>query len=196
MSYLFYFLIVTVIFIGLLVFLRKLTWDTIHQNLLDLVDDLGGKVTRRGYASRPIYQGTYKNEQVMINFSRGKSKKGSINYIDVTLGHKAGKTLTISSKIWLASMGEHNPSDYVSFPLKDNENYVLRPASDNQVRELAGNEEFIDILEKLSPFAYMFISQNGILYEIPSQNIIEDTRHPLLKEKIQLLYNLSRVIQA
>ena len=50
-----YILSIFVIFIAILViinYLRKLHWDVIHHNLLELVDDIGGKILRQGMLGR------------------------------------------------------------------------------------------------------------------------------------------------
>ncbi len=86
MNYILYGLFGVILFFVIINYLRKLHWDAIHNNLLDLEDEIGGAVIRKGFLARPVFHAKYKGSEVTINFSQDKRQGKRINYIDIIGG--------------------------------------------------------------------------------------------------------------
>jgi hypothetical protein len=171
--------------------LRKWHWDTVHQNLLDLVDEIGGQVIRRSFFSRPIYHGNYKDVELAINFSSERNKKGRSNLIDVSIAKELSGSLTIAAYAWLEQRDEKSIEEYKSLLLTyGNRVYGLRTGPNPPDNALMLNEGSIRCIEKLHPFRFIFIGRQGVLFEKESNGLPQDTRHPLLKEKLNIIFEL------
>jgi len=176
-----------VVIIGIwaaLVFTRKTMWDAVHRNLLDLEDLYGGKVVRQGFASRPIYQGTYENIGLTINFSTEKIKGGRITYIDISYAKFCSASLTISAKEWLEERNSDKLDDFVQIKNHHNTAFVLRPKSEKQVSRLIKQRSFIDCLDELEELAYLFVGKTGIICEFYSNQIVQDTTIQIFNKRI------------
>jgi|GEM_PF-2427066 len=181
--------LVIIIFIILNV-LRKWYWDGIQSNLLDLVDDIGGQVIRHGFFSRPFYHGNYQQIDLTINFSSERLKKGRSNLIDISLATSLKESLTISSFQWLKDIEEKSIGDYEPLSIKGEPLYGLRKSDSARQNARIFKSDFIHHLEKLHPFRFIFIGQQGVLYEIETENLPQSTRHPRLKEQLDGIFEL------
>jgi hypothetical protein len=186
--------IILVVIIGIwaaLIFTRKSMWDAVHRNLLDLEDLYGGKVIRQGFASRPIYQGTYKNIGLTINFSTEKIKGGRMTYIDISYAKSCNVSLTISAKKWLEQRNSEELDDFIEINNRNNTPFILRPKSENRISRLIKHSSFIDCLDELENLAYLFVGKTGIICEFHSNQIVQDTTIKIFNKR---LATMNRVI--
>lgn len=184
-----------VIFFVIINYLRKLHLDAIHDNFLELADSIGGQVMRRGILSRPVYHGAFKSIELTINFSSERAQKKRRQYLDISMAKNSKYNITISTQDWIADRNEESSSAFESLKIPGDVNYViLKPANVTYVKK---NSEikFIECVKDLTPFTYIYIGQNGILFERECNNIAQCTKPPKLKDKIELLFELSKTLQ-
>ncbi len=167
----------------------SLHWLSVQKNLHDLTGSIGGNVLRKGFLGRPIYHGKYKNMDITINFSSEKSGKHRINYLDISIGTPLKKKFTISSLRWLRERGETSVDDFEPISMKNSEYGILKNHKLNMQKGSVQN-----IITDLDPFVYVYGGQNGILFEKECQNLAICTRHPKLKEILDTLANLIKLI--
>ena len=192
-----YIIIAVFVFILFLItfnFLRKLQWDAVHHNLIDLADDIGGEVIRRSMLSRPIYHGNFKKQDITINFSTEKVKKGRNNFIDISIGHKFSTAFTISAFAWLEEREDSALDEFASLNIKSTQRYGLRSDKGEGVINKKKESQFHDFLIKLDPFYFIYIGNNGLLFEKDGGNLAISTKHPALKNDIDALIGLIKVI--
>ena len=175
-------------------FLRKLHWDTIHNNLIELVESIGGKVIRKGILSRPFYHGDYKGNALTINFSSERTKKGRLNYIDISLSKKLKSSLTISSLSWLRERQEDSINDFEPLSSDGILNYGIKKKKNLRFVHKNRYKEFIQNIQKLDPFNFIYIGEMGILFERQCENIAISTKHPIPQELVETLVNLTKII--
>ncbi len=175
-------------------YMRKLHWDAVHINLLDLVDDIGGQVLRQGFLGQPIFHGQYKKMDITINFSTERHKKKRRNLIDISIGMPIKKSFTISSYEWLKEREDSALDEFKSLDLDGLHNYGLRNPSDNQIAKESKQLKFRQILLDLDPFLFLFVGANGLLYEKDGGNLAVSTKHPALKDQIRYINLLMGVI--
>ena len=183
-----------VLFLVIINFFRKLHWDVIHNNLLDLVDDIGGKVIRQGMLGRPIYHGQYKNLDVTINFSTEKSKKRRRNLIDISIGTPMKNSFTISAFDWLSEREESALEEFKALDMEGISKYGIRNPADKRIVKKNDRNKFRDILLQLDPFLFLFVGNNGILIEKEGGNLAVSTRHSALKDQIRAISDLIGII--
>ena len=178
---------------GVIIFLRKLHWDAVQLNLFQLQNAIGGKVIRKGFLTRPLYHGTYKNMALTINFSTEKFKKNRSNYIDITIDKKFKHPLTISSLDWLRERDE-SVSEYEPIKIA-NKNYGLRREKNIRVIKKNRKDDFISYIKHLDPINFIYFSKNGLLFERECQSIAHETEYAKLKDTVDQLYNLLEVVE-
>ena len=184
-----------VIFFVIINYLRKLHLDTIHDNFLELADSIGGQVMRRGILSRPVYHGAFKSIELTINFSSERAQKKRRQYLDISMAKNSKYNITISTQDWIADRNEESSSAFESLKIPGDVNYViLKPANVTYFKKNSENK-FIECVKDLTPFTYIYIGQNGILFERECNNIAQCTKPPKLKDKIELLFELSKTLQ-
>ena len=184
-----------VIFFVIINYLRKLHLDAIHDNFLELADSIGGQVMRRGILSRPVYHGAFKSIELTINFSSERAQKKRRQYLDISIAKNTMYNITISTQDWIADRNEDSSSAFEPLKIPGDVNYViLRPANVTYVKKNNENK-FIECVKDLTPFTYIYIGQNGILFERECDNIAQCTKPPKLKDKIELLFELSKTLQ-
>jgi len=192
-----YIIIAIFVFIVFLVafnFLRKLQWDTVHHNLLDLVDDIGGEVIRRSMLSRPIYHGTYKKQDITINFSTEKVKKVRNNFIDISIGQKFSAAFTISAFAWLEQRDDSALDEFIELNIEGIQRYGLRSERGENVINKKKESQFSDSLHKLDPFHFLYVGYNGLLFEKEGDNLAISTKHPALKNNLDALISFIKVV--
>ena len=184
-----------VIFFVIINYLRKLHLDAIHDNFLELADSIGGQVMRRGILSRPVYHGAFKSIELTINFSSERAQKKRRQYLDISMAKNSKYNITISTQDWIADRNEESSSAFEPLKIPGDVNYViLKPANVTYVMKNNENK-FIECVKDLTPFTYIYIGQNGILFERECDNIAQCTKPPKLKDKIELLFELSKTLQ-
>jgi len=184
-----------VIFLLIINYLRKLHLDAIHFNFLELADSIGGQVIRRGILSRPVYHGAYKSIELTINFSSERSQKKRRQYLDISMAKNATYNITISTQDWITDRNEESSSDFEPLEIPGDVNYViLKPENVTYVKKINQNK-FIECIKDLTPFTYIYIGKNGILYERECDNIAQCTKLPKLRNTIDLIFELSKTLQ-
>lgn len=179
---------------GLLVWLRKTSWDAVHRNLLDLEDNYGGRVIRRGFASRPMFHGKYNNFGLTVNFSTAKSSDGRLTYIDISYEKSGSVSLSISDKKWLESQDAGELKDYKSILTNSGAELIIRPFSLDTVQRLLNEKSFLDLLNNIENLAYIFIGKSGVITEFIAKDIIRETEFIKMNERIILIDKLIRVV--
>jgi len=184
-----------VIFLVVINYLRKLHLDAIHFNFLELADVIGGQVIRKGILSRPVYHGAYKSIELTVNFSSERSQKKRRQYLDISMAKNSSYNITISTQDWIEGRNEDSSADFVPLEIPGDVNYViLKPDNVTYVKQINENK-FIECIKDLTPFTFIYIGQNGILYERECNNIAECTKPPKLKDNVELLFELSKTLQ-
>lgn len=183
-----------ILFIVIINYLRKLHWDVIHNNLLDLVDDIGGKVIRQGMLGRPIYHGKYEKLDITINFSTEKGDKGRKNLIDISIGIPLKQSFTISAYDWLKEREESAIEEFADIDLGGSKEYGMRNTSGKDIVKKNMQKKFHDILKQLDPFLFLFVGLNGVIYEKEGENLAVSTKHPALKSNIMSISTLIGVL--
>jgi hypothetical protein len=175
-------------------FLRKLQWDAIHNNLLDLTDDIGGQVIRQGMLGRPIFHGNYRKLDITVNFSTERSKKGRNNYIDISIGRNFNQTFTISALDWLREREGSALDEFTEISMNSQKKYGMRSKSGLDVIKKNMQQKFYELLQEMDPFSFIFIGYNGLLFEKRGGNLAMSTKHPVLKKNIDSLIELSGIV--
>jgi hypothetical protein len=186
--------IVALIVFVILNYVRKLHWDLIHHNLLDLVDDIGGKVIRQGMLGRPVYQGMYQKLDVTINFSTEKGKTGRKNLIDISVGTALNNSFTISALKWLGEREESAVSEFKEIKFETIHKYGIRNGAVKDIVKTNSENKFYEILKLLDPFLFLYVGVNGLIFEKEGGNLAVSTKHPELKNTILSISKLVRVL--
>jgi hypothetical protein len=183
------------IFFVVINYLRKLNLDAIHFNFLELADAIGGQVIRKGILSRPVYHGAFKSIELTVNFSSERTQKKRRQYLDISMAKNSSYNITISTRDWIEGRNEESSSDFVPLDIPGDVNYViLKPDDVTYVKEI-NEKRFIECVKNLTPFTFIYIGQNGILFERECDNIAMCTKSPKLKDTVELLFELSTTLQ-
>jgi hypothetical protein len=179
------------VFAGL-IWLRKIQFDAIHQNFLDLEDNYGGKVYRGGFAVRPKYIGSFENIKLSISISseRKNNQRSRRFYISVYLEAPSKINFTVMSTNWL-NLEKRDMSDRHFKKIFKN-SYLIEVSEKNILSRL-NLKKIETMVEDLHPFAYALISKKGLILERISQNLVEDTKFQKLDELVKLLYDLGQI---
>jgi hypothetical protein len=176
-------------------YLRKLNLDAIHFNFLELADTIGGQVMRKGILSRPVYHGAFKSIELTVNFSSERAQKKRRQYLDISMAKNSSYNITISTRDWIEGRSEESSSDFVPLDIPGDVNYViLKPDDVTYVKEI-NEKRFIECVKNLTPFTFIYIGQNGILFERECDNIALCTKSPKIKDTVELLFELSTTLQ-
>ena len=181
------------VFLLLLVFLRKLQYDSIHQNLLDLEDAYGGKVMRGGFAVRPRYSGLYKGKRISVSITTSKDKRGRIYHIEVTM--------QASSKFQFSVMNAQLIKDQNIQP--DRKERMKSISSDKYVFEVIEKDHLShlnlkrlgDIILQMDPFEFILISKNQLMLERVSHDFRKDTDIRYLGNLIKSMYEFRDALE-
>ncbi|OGB60110.1 MAG: hypothetical protein A2Y94_11990 [Caldithrix sp. RBG_13_44_9] len=181
------------LFFAVLIWLRKVQYDGIHRNFLNLVDHYGGRIVRPGFASRPKYSGQFKDFPITVSFSTEKKNEGKSRqfYVSVFLQSPGKLNYTIMSKNWLSEPQLQALSGRFIHWLRDRE-YVVEVTDKKLLRKL--DVRLIEeILSRLHPFAYVLVSKRGLILEKLSHNLLQDTEEEYLLPLFEGMYTLSNL---
>jgi hypothetical protein len=177
----------------LLIWLRKVQFDAVHRNFLDLVDNFGGKVHRGGFAIRPRYSGNFKEFPVSISISSEKKEKNQNRLFYISIYYKAegNHNFTVLSNDWLT---ERDPAEKSKRPFRLilKEKYRLEVAKDDILKKI-DITSLEKIIETIDPIAYALVSQKGIILERISTNLIKDTEFDRLNTLLEGLCRLKNL---
>jgi len=184
-----------VIFLVIINYLRKLHLDAIHFNFLELVDRIGGQVIRKGILTRPVYHGAFKSIELTINFSSERVQNKRRHYLDISMAKISDYNITISTQDWIADRNEESSSDFVPLEIPGDVNYVILKPENFTYGNKIHEKKFMACIKDLTPFTYIYIGKNGILFERECHNIAQCTKPPKLKDTIEFLFELSKTLR-
>jgi len=176
-------------------YLRKLHLDAIHFNFLELADTIGGQVIRKGMLSRPVYHGAFRSIELTINFSSERAQKKRRQYLDISMAKNSDYNITISTQDWITDRNENSSANFEPLEIPGEVNYVILKPGDVTYVKKENKKRFIECVKNLTPFTYIYIGKNGILFERECYNIAQCTKPPKLKDTIELLFELSKTLQ-
>jgi hypothetical protein len=174
--------------------LRKFQWDVIHNNLLDLEDEIGGSILRKGFLSRPVFTGKYEGSELTINFSQERIKNKRLNYINVSMNIRIKNSLTIISLDWLKDKKE-STDDLEIVNIDESSKYGIRKSSSKNIFKKDSQKKIKQLIAQLHPFTYIFVGQTGIIFEKDGENLAITTKKSLLLEIINLLLKMGKTLQ-
>jgi hypothetical protein len=176
-----------------LIWLRKIQFDAVHRNFLDLVDHFGGKVQRGGFAIRPRFSGEYQGFPVSISISSERKKKDQSRqfYISIYFKSPANFNFTVLSRDWLKGRNEAetNKRNFAEIVEKK---YRLEGSNIN-IRKNLEITTIEDIIKNIHPIAYVLVSKKGMILERISTNLIKDTEFGALNKLLEGLWKLSQL---
>ncbi len=189
-------LIVILVLWAVLIYIRKTMWDAVHRNLLDLEDAYEGKVIRRSFASRPVFQGTFMDAALTINFSSERNRNDRRNYIDISYEKTCPVSLTISNRQWLESQEtDEKPKEFETVYNHGGTAFLLMPASQTVVKQLQETDAFINCLDEMDDLSYIFFGKTGVICEFRSEQVIPDTKFDIMEKRLHLLNRLINLIK-
>jgi len=195
MTYVFIFFLVIFLLWAFLVYSRKSLWDVVHRNLLDLQDAYEGRVMRRSFLARPVFNGKINGREITINFSSEKLDGKRITYIDITFNIHASFSCTIAASAWLKKQQDGKAEDFTFIQNNQGREFLIRPASDNKVQDFIQTEQFHDIINKFDGLAYLFVNRHGLICEFETEDLARKTEFEQLNSKLVYLENLEKVLQ-
>ncbi len=180
-----------VLFFLLLIWIRKVQYDAVHRNFLDLVDNYGGRVLRGGFAVRPRFSCEYNGSKLSISISAEKKTKNRPRqfYISVFLQAPANANFTVMYSDWLQPRNNDDNKKRFTHPIL-NKKYVVEVTDKSLFKKLDLNK-IEKAVKKLDPFAYVLVSRRGLILERLSTNLIKDTEIENLENLIEGVYQLS-----
>ncbi len=193
MVYLFIGVVVISVSFIILIWLRKVQYDAIHRNFLDLVDQYGGRVLRDGFAIRPKFAGTFNHAKMSISISSEKKKDGQSRqfYISVYMQIPGKTNFTILSNNWLNDQNTDNLSNRFLHKIY-NKNYLVEVSRKENLKKL-DFKKIETLVNKMDPFAYVLVSKKGIILERLSQNLLKDTEYSCLQPLLEGMYELKEI---
>jgi hypothetical protein len=189
------FIIIGFVFIAIagLIWMRKVQFDAVHRNFLDLVDHYGGRVDRSGFAVRPRFSGSLNSSPISVSISAEKKTKDKPRqfYISVYLKMPAGANFTVFSNDWLKWRESERKQTAHTQDIAD-QKYIVE-VSEEKLLENLNFQHIEEIIRKIDPIAYVLVSKRGLILERLSSNLVKDTEFEHLHELIEGMSELSRV---
>ena len=187
-------ILLTVVFAVLLfiVWMRKLHFDRIHHNFLDLEDAFGGEVVRGGFAVRPRYRGTFEGRPFSVSITSGKSDRKRLHYIGVSMQLKSPTTFSILSDESLKDVDVDAERRKRMLPILD-DRYHLEVKARTHLAHL-DVEALSRAVAALDPFGYILVGRTNTMMERLSQTIFEDTRLDAMRPLLEGLSHLQKAL--
>ena len=169
----------------LLVWFRKVQFDAVHRNWLDLEDKYGGKIIRSGFAVRPRYNGKIGENALSISISAEKRVKDKPRqyYLSVFLKKSSEVNFTVLSTEWIKDRKQNKAVELKSRKIA-NDKYVIE-VKDGELLKKLPVKEIEKLTQEIDPVAYALVSKNGILTERISSNLIADTEFEKINPLIE-----------
>ncbi len=180
---------------GLLLYVRKSQWDTIHRNLLDLEDHYQGKVIRRGFAARPFFYGKINGYSLTINISSEKLGKERLNYFDISWGLPTNESFTIAEKKWLS---KHRDQEVDFLPEIENDygqKFALIHKDQKRAKQVMQHPSVKQFINEFKNLCYIFLGKTGIICEFEAENLAEASKFALLQKRFELIKILGEAFQ-
>ena len=179
----------------ILLYIRKSLWDVVHRNLLALEDNFEGKIIRKNFLARPVFSGKINDSQITLSFSSAKSANGRITYLNISYDLPTKTSLTLSSKKWLEEQNAGELEDYTLVENDYGEKFVIRPISNNSVKQLVENTILLEFINEFRDLAYYFSGKTGILCEFIVDQAAEATKFDQLHKRLVLIEKLTKAVQ-
>lgn len=191
MIYFFFLFLLIFVVLGLLIWLRKIQFDAVHRNFLDLVDQYGGRVIREGFAIRPKFTGLFKNYRLSISISSEKKTEKNPRrfYISIYLQAPGIKNFTVLSNDWINLHQDKQNKKRITKQIF-NKKYSLE-VSEKKILGKLDISRIENVVKEMHPFAYVLVSRKGLILERISHNLIADTEYEKLNPLLEGMYHLS-----
>lgn len=191
-------IVLTVIFLALLLLtlLRKVQFDAIHQNFLDIEDALGGQVIRNGFAMRPRFAGQFGKSDYSISITTegGKKKEDRKYYICVSFQADSPISFSVMSANWLGDKADGQDDERFIVPIMDKQ-YMLETANQQRMDQL-NLKKVEKVIRQLEPFAYILVGPKRILLERISENVIQDTKIEHLQPLLEGIDAVTKMVKS
>jgi CRISPR/Cas system CMR-associated protein Cmr3 (group 5 of RAMP superfamily) len=186
-------LILTILVFGILIWLRKVQFDAVHQNFLDLVDKYGGRVIRDGFAIRPKFSGLFKECRLSISISSEKKTKENPRrfYISIYYQSQGKLNFTVMSNDWLNLRQKHKAAKRITKQIAGKK-YSLE-VSERILLKRLDLPSIEKVINKMHPFAYVLVSHRGLILERISNNLIADTEYEKIQPLLEAMHDLSLI---
>jgi len=194
MIYLLTGLLILVVIWALLIYLRKTMWDAVHRNLLDMEDHYEGRVMRASFANRPYFHGKMGTMHFTINFSSAKIDGQRVTYIDCSIEQPTAVSFSLTAKQWLEKQNAGETQDNLELQSQSGQVFIIRPASDEKVRQFVSENIFQEFLEEFPDLAYFFAGQSGIICEWMTAEVIKATEFENINARLQIIKRLGEQI--
>jgi hypothetical protein len=191
------YIVIGLIIIGtailILMWLRKVQYDAVHRNFLDLVDNNGGRVERGGFAIRPKYSGTFHNARLAISISSEKRQDGKNRrfYISIYMQKSGSVNYTVLSDKWMEKRSREEDSNRI-FREIWNSQYLIEVSDKKNLKKL-DVKKIEEVIKRMHPFAYTLVSKRALILERISENLIRDTEYENLRPLLEGMFDLSTV---
>ncbi|MEL6821021.1 MAG: hypothetical protein AAFP70_04605 [Calditrichota bacterium] len=176
-----------------MIYIRKLQFDTVNDNFMELEDELGGKVNRAGFASRPSFTTLYKERKATISISSEK-KPGEERqyYINLTMQAQSKASFSLLSSQWVQEEND-TETDNQMIPMLDGQ-FLLRPTNPAKLHHLQ-TPRLEKVLPELAPFVYILASPTGMILERSSTNLKHDTRPKEMRDLLAAMLKLAKLTE-
>jgi hypothetical protein len=179
--------------IGLIMLLRKIQFDNVHNNLLEIQEQYDGEVIRRGFAALPVFHGKFHNGVLVINFSTLRGDKGGREgYATFSWDIQLPFPITVFSKAWL----EMHPTD---------DNPDTRNIFIEKLRISSPNENVLALAEKqpglfaplqtLDHFVYFFASNRGVMFEVSIESLDLGSKPDFLNATLAIIGDFANALK-
>jgi len=169
-------------------------WDAVHRNLLDLEDHFEGKVIRNGFASRPVFHGTFNKIRVTVNFSTSRLNRNRYNFIDISFAAGSDSSLTVIAEKWYSHFTSYENPEFFKVQLGAGMEYLIKPVN-RKIQQLFSSDSITAFFQKYPGFVYCFIASTGTLIEIQSEELIADTHFDKISPVFEFVQELTRKIK-
>ncbi|HHJ53876.1 MAG TPA: hypothetical protein ENJ89_11825 [Caldithrix abyssi] len=192
--YVIIFLLLILLIWGILIYVRKSLWDTVHRNLLDLEDAYGGHVLRRSFLNRPYYHGQIKGVNITINFSSEKREE-RVTYIDVSLTIKTKINLTLSTCEWLQAHGSESQREFEEVQNSSGKTFLFKISNPKWLANPKHKAVFDRLIDEMEDLAYLFVGKTGLICEWQTKEVANHTRFEHLDPRIKLLLDFGEQLK-
>jgi hypothetical protein len=179
----------------ILLYIRKSLWDVVHRNMLALEDNFEGKIIRKSFLARPVFSGKINDAQITLSFSSAKSANKRVTYLNIGYDLPTKTSLTLSTKKWLEEQNAGELEDFETVENDYGEKFIIRPISNNAVKQLVENTILLEFINEFRDLAYYFSGKTGILCEFIVDQAAEATKFDQLHKRLVLIEKLTKAVQ-
>jgi hypothetical protein len=162
--------------------------------MLALEDNFEGKIIRKSFLARPVFSGKINDAQITLSFSSAKSANKRVTYLNIGYDLPTKTSLTLSTKKWLEEQNAGELEDFETVENDYGEKFIIRPISNNIVKQLIKNSVLLEFINEFRDLAYYFSGKTGILCEYIVEEAAEATQFEQLKKRLLLIEKLTKAI--